>query len=460
VALGADEAHAPASFARALAALEDEATRVVVAARCVTGPFVGPDGAPDGARPAVVNTVARVETRLGPADLLERLLAIERSLGRVRGAGAARTIDLDLLAHGDARITSPGLEVPHPRAWTRAFVLAPWEEIAPEHRIALRPNAPALPVVSHAAALRRADPGAFARLVPSAAPEMPVRRTEVARLPDSAALRAWRAPVQGTVGFLPTLGALHEGHAALLRRAAAECDRAIASIFVNPLQFGAGEDFARYPRTIEKDLELLSSAGACAAYLPAPSDLYPEGFAFSVVPSGFDRYEGRVRPGHFAGVATVVAKLLLRVRPDRVYFGQKDAQQLALVRRLVRDLDLPGRVVPCATVRDADGLALSSRNRYLDDDWRSRARALPRELERAAQEAADGEHDCEALCERARSALAESGLGVDYLEVVDPDSFAPIERLASPALAIAAVRAGSTRLLDNRWIAPAPGEDA
>ena len=273
-------------------------------------------------------------------------------------------------------------------------------------------------------------------------------------LEDRGALAAFRAAARGSVGFVPTMGALHEGHASLVRRARAASDVVLASIFVNPLQFGPTEDLTRYPRTFEADLELLGREGVDAVYAPARSDLYPDGFATSIDVAGVsERFEGPLRPGHFRGVATVVAKLCLRVRPDRTWFGRKDAQQVAMVQRLARDLDLPGVIVVAPTVRDVDGLALSSRNRFLSPEERARALALPRALAAAANAAALGESSPARLVAVASAVLARAGLVADYLDVVDAATFGAPSARALPPLLVAAVRAGTTRLLDNEWLA-------
>ncbi len=225
----------------------------------------------------------------------------------------------------------------------------------------------------------------------------------------------------------------------------------LATIFVNPLQFGPNEDFARYPRTLDADLRTLSDAGADAVYVPTAADLYPEGFSTHVEPpAAAAGYEGKIRPGHFRGVATVVLKLWNRTRPARAYFSRKDAQQVAVVDRVARDLDLRGETVRCAIVRDPDGLALSSRNRYLSASERARALAIPRSLEALVLRAARGERR-DALLAAARERLEASGLTVDYVDLVDPETMAPTDLSSSPALAIVAARAGTTRLLDNRY---------
>ncbi|MEP6769135.1 MAG: pantoate--beta-alanine ligase [Acidobacteriota bacterium] len=252
------------------------------------------------------------------------------------------------------------------------------------------------------------------------------------------------------VGFVPTMGALHEGHLSLVRRAKSECGFVVISIFVNPLQFAAGEDFDRYPRRAEDDARLLDGAGADLLYAPAPASFYPSGFSTSVEVAGVSSGgEGAARPGHFRGVATVVAKLFLQVGPDAAYFGRKDLQQTAVIRRMVRDLDFPVRIVIVETVREADGLAMSSRNAYLSSEQRTRAAALSRALFHARDRAAAGQTDARSLEADTRRELEAAGLSVDYVEAIETGSMARAER-ASPGVALAAaVRVGKTRLLDN-----------
>lgn len=241
------------------------------------------------------------------------------------------------------------------------------------------------------------------------------------------------------VGMVPTMGALHEGHASLIRRAARECDRVVASIFVNPKQFGPKEDYARYPRTFPADRRLCEKAGADAIYLPSVAGMYPPGFATTVRVGGVSEpLEGRSRPGHFDGVATVVAKLLAAARPDRAYFGEKDFQQLAVVRRLAADLDLGVTIVGCPIVREKDGLALSSRNRYLSPEERERASLISKALRSSSS-----------LASAKKMMLAIPGAKVDYVALVDAETFAPPTGATRRRRLLAAVRFGKTRLIDN-----------
>ncbi|HEY6065004.1 MAG TPA: pantoate--beta-alanine ligase [Thermoanaerobaculia bacterium] len=270
---------------------------------------------------------------------------------------------------------------------------------------------------------------------------------DVAQLRDRvAAARARKL----RVGFVPTMGALHEGHLSLVRRARAECGFVVVSIFVNPLQFAPGEDFARYPRRPDEDASLLAKAGADLLYAPDPGTFYPPGFSTSVEVAGVtEGGEGAARPGHFRGVATVVARLFHQVAPETAYFGRKDLQQVAVIRRMVRDLDFPVEIAVLPTVREADGLAMSSRNAYLSPGDRLLAAALPRALFAARDRAASGATDPRALEEETRAEIERAGLAVDYVEAVDPETMARAERLR-PGLALAAaVRVGKTRLIDN-----------
>ena len=267
----------------------------------------------------------------------------------------------------------------------------------------------------------------------------------------------WRANGE-TVALVPTMGALHAGHMALVSAARASADRVVASIFVNPLQFGAGEDLDRYPRREAEDVALLEVEGCDLVWAAAADELYPDGFVTTVsVPGISDRWEGEARPGHFDGVATVVAKLLVAVMPDVALFGEKDFQQLAVIRRLVADLGLPVAIGGVATVRDPDGLALSSRNAYLTPDERQRALAFPQSLESARAAIAAGGEVGKAL-DDAKATLIAAGFGpIDYLALVDAANLAPLSALGGEARLISAARMGSTRLIDNLRVVSATG---
>jgi pantoate--beta-alanine ligase len=257
------------------------------------------------------------------------------------------------------------------------------------------------------------------------------------------------------VALVPTMGALHEGHLALVREARRHADAVVVTIFVNPLQFGPSEDLTRYPRSEERDLELLATEGCDLVWVPQVADLYPEGFATSIEVAGVsERWEGAARPGHFAGVATVVAKLLIALSPDVVLFGEKDWQQVAVVRRLVEDLGLQHEIVAVPTVREPDGLALSSRNAYLSSAERGRAVTLPDALRRAAGEIGAGTMVAEALA-ATRKSLTDSGFArIDYLALVDEDTLEPLGDALPGSRLIAAATVGTTRLIDNFPVAP------
>ncbi|MBV8725249.1 MAG: pantoate--beta-alanine ligase [Candidatus Eremiobacteraeota bacterium] len=250
------------------------------------------------------------------------------------------------------------------------------------------------------------------------------------------------------LAFVPTMGALHDGHLELVRRARGRAATVAVSIFVNPLQFGPDEDFAAYPRDAESDRAKLEAAGADILFLPEARELYPRGFSTLVeVGSLGTAFEGAYRPHHFRGVTTIVAKLLNIVAPDVLVLGEKDAQQAAILQKMIADLNIPVDVEMVATVREDDGLALSSRNRYLDETQRARAPSLYRALT-AAREALEGKRSKEQAIARGRAALA-AGATLDYLDLVDPVTFATLERSDGPALLVAAARFGTTRLIDN-----------
>ncbi|CAA9519067.1 MAG: Pantoate--beta-alanine ligase [uncultured Sphingomonas sp.] len=261
---------------------------------------------------------------------------------------------------------------------------------------------------------------------------------------------AVRRALRGTLALVPTMGALHAGHLRLVQEAKRQAERVAATIFVNPLQFGPDEDLGRYPRQEARDLRLLEEAGCDLLWLPGAGDLYPDGFATSVSVTGIsERWEGEARPGHFAGVATVVAKLLIAVAPDVALFGEKDFQQLAVIRRMVRDLSLPVEIVGVPTVRDEDGLALSSRNAYLSDEERARSVALPRALAEAA-EAIRGGRAVEGALAEGRGRLLEAGFsGIDYFALVDAASLEPLTEVRAEMRLIVAAVIGPTRLIDN-----------
>lgn len=265
-----------------------------------------------------------------------------------------------------------------------------------------------------------------------------------------AASRAARA--QGKrVGLVPTMGALHEGHLSLVRAARTRCDVVAVSIFVNPTQFGPNEDFAKYPRSFERDCELLQKDGVDFAFAPSVAEMYHSGaLTWVTVEEMSQKLCGQSRPGHFRGVTTVVAKLFHIAEPDLAFFGQKDAAQLAIIRRMVRDLDMPIEIVACPIVREPDGLAMSSRNAYLDAQQRKAALVLSRSLAKVQQAFADGERDAGRLIAVGKDSFAaDPSVRLDYLEIVDPDTLDSVNQIEAPALVAVAAFVGTTRLIDN-----------
>jgi pantoate--beta-alanine ligase len=272
-----------------------------------------------------------------------------------------------------------------------------------------------------------------------------------------AGMEAARGAMSGRVGLAPTMGALHEGHLSLVRRARAECDRLVVSVFVNPTQFGPSEDLDRYPRDLAGDLRLLEAEGVDAVFAPAAAEMYPPGFDDWVEVAGplTSRLEGEFRPRFFRGVTTVVARLFRIVRPERAYFGEKDAQQLRVVRRMVEEQGLAVEIVGCATVREEDGLAMSSRNAYLSAEERTAALAIPQALQEAARMVEGGERDAAAVRSAIERRLAEEPLArVDYVSVADHETLEELETIERPALALVAAGVGTTRLIDNAALRP------
>ena len=272
---------------------------------------------------------------------------------------------------------------------------------------------------------------------------------------SNAEMRAHREQARGTVGLVPTMGAFHGGHHALMRAARERCDEVVVSLFVNPAQFNEPADLDAYPRDEARDAAEAVELGIDVLYAPPVEEVYPPGFATSVRVEGLsDVLEGAQRgSGHFAGVCTVVTKLFHVVTPDVAYFGQKDAQQVAVLRRMVRDLDLPVELAIIPTVREPDGLAMSSRNQRLTPDERIRALALSRALNAAEAEIAAGERDAETIAAGARAAM--DGVRPEYLALVDPDSFQPVATVDGRVLIAVAARIGATRLIDNTIVQPA-----
>ncbi len=257
-----------------------------------------------------------------------------------------------------------------------------------------------------------------------------------------------------TIGLVPTMGALHEGHLSLVRESVRECDFTIVTIFVNPIQFGPSEDLSRYPRTLDMDLELLAEHHVDLVFAPPRQEIYPEGFSTYVTPpSVAEPLEGKRRPGHYRGVATIVLKLFNLVPAHIAYFGQKDYQQALVIRKMVCDLDLPIRLEVCPTVREPDGLAMSSRNRYLTDAQRRQATALSQSLNQAAEMVAAGESDSARILQAMRETLESAGISrIDYIALTDPETLEDTAKVVPETMALVAAYVGDVRLIDNRRI--------
>lgn len=264
-------------------------------------------------------------------------------------------------------------------------------------------------------------------------------------------LRAVRLSLKGTVGLVPTMGFLHEGHLSLIKRAKEECDHVIVTIFVNPTQFGPSEDLSKYPRDLERDLNLINPLGVDLVWNPTAEIMYPSGYQTWVEVDAITHpLEGAMRPGHFKGVTTVVAKLFNATQPDKAYFGQKDAQQAAVIRQMTRDLNFPIEIVVCPTTREADGLAMSSRNKYLNADERKAATVLFRSLSAAKELYEGGERDAEKVRGKMKEALAAEPLAqMQYVSCADYDSLEELSEIKGKALLSMAVFLGKTRLIDN-----------
>jgi len=273
---------------------------------------------------------------------------------------------------------------------------------------------------------------------------------QIVRTSEELALGLAELRLRGRLALVPTMGALHAGHMALVAEAKRRAESVVATIFVNPAQFGPNEDFARYPRREDDDVRMLEGAGCDLVWMPAVEDIYPTGFSTTVYVAGVsDRWEGEARPGHFDGVATVVARLLLSVQPQIALFGEKDFQQLAVIRRMVADLGIPVEIAGVATVREEDGLALSSRNAYLTADERSRAVALPRALQSARDKIRSGD-EVAGVLDQGRQSLTDAGFSrIDYFALVDAATLEPLQQPLGEMRLIAAAVIGATRLIDN-----------
>lgn len=431
IGVGANLGDRERTIRDAIAALDDHPdVRVGAMSTLIETEAVGAPG------PDYLNGAFAIDTTLAPRALLELLIETERAAGRERDVRwAPRTLDLDLLLYGEEEIDAHGISVPHPRMAERPFVLEPLAEIAPD---AFVPSA-GVTVVELLEALRDRAAGSMTRFGSAFEAQMACRDLREAGV---------------ELGFVPTMGALHDGHLALVRASVARDDLTVVSIFVNPLQFDDPKDLERYPRDFEGDCAKLEAAGAGIVFTPTPEQMYPDGFRTHVEVEGMtDGLCGAHRPGHFRGVTTVVAKLFNIVRPERAYFGAKDWQQAAVLRRMARDLDTGIEVVVCPTVREPDGLAMSSRNVRLGEAGRQQALALSRGLAAAAAAYDGGVQDGTAIVGAARAVLdATDGVRTEYVELVDADSLAPVTAIERPAVLAIAAWVDGVRLIDNRAI--------
>ncbi|MGQ0744007.1 MAG: pantoate--beta-alanine ligase [Acidimicrobiales bacterium] len=436
-----------------------------------------PVGGPPGQGP-FLNLVVALDTERSPRELLTLARHLEADAERVRGeTDGPRTLDVDVLWLEGWSVAEADLVVPHPRMFQRRFVLAPLADIDPD----LVPERVLAAATGQVRPVGRLEPGRLYRsgLSPAPGPAIPV-------IADPGRLRAAldRARSEGrSIGFVPTMGALHSGHLSLIDRASEESDLVVVSIFVNPLQFSPGEDLAAYPRDLDADVALAARAGAGLVFAPQVSDLWPTGAPATTVSAGplGTILEGKARPGHFDGVATVVTTLFNIVGPSVTVFGEKDFQQVAVIRGLVADLHLPVEVVAAPTVREADRLASSSRNRYLSAHQRQSALALQDGLMYAQAAAWRGEDRASALVEVAEARLrSRPGISIDYVVVADPATLDPVESVGTGARMLVAITVGevpgdtepvpsvpgtgfapvgtsrSVRLIDNVLLFPAP----
>lgn len=400
-----------------------------------------------------LNACVLVEYRRSPRELLAFLKEQERRQGRAAGErNAPRPIDLDILLFGDLVLDEPGLQIPHPAMGERAFALLPASSLAPGM---VHPRAGL--TVEELARAHAGSPMVNPRPVggipwtgagaPGGGGMLLARSVRVLREVLTHVRKEGRS-----VGFVPTMGALHEGHGSLVDASVSENSLTVASIFVNPTQFGPGEDLGSYPRTPDADARLLESRGCGLLWMPDGDEMYPEGFRTRVAMDGLTGVLcGKSRPAHFGGVLTVVLKLLNQVQPDAAYFGRKDYQQALVVERMVRDLDVPVRIRVCPIVREPDGLAMSSRNRYLSPAEREAAPLLRKALLAMDGRFRAGERGAAALIEEGLSVLSRSPLiRLDYLEIRDGRTLDEVAGQASPGdLAAVAANLGRARLIDN-----------
>lgn len=379
-----------------------------------------PQGCPPGS-PDFLNSAVKIKTSLPAPEFLKRLHNIENMLGRKRAGqrNAPRSIDLDILFYGRQRINQPRLKVPHPRLKERTFVLKPLKEIGP--RI-IRSLAGEIQVISKISRMRQFIAG--------------IRKQDK------------------TIGFVPTMGYLHQGHLSLIKQAKKDRDICVLSIFVNPIQFGPKEDYNKYPRDLEQDRILAKSAGCDCIFYPEVKEMYPADYLTYVnVEKISQGLCGESRPGHFRGVATVVNKLFNIVQPDIAYFGEKDYQQALVIKRMVSDLNMPLKIRVMPIIREADGLAMSSRNRYLSSQERSDAAVLSHSLREAKELIRQGVKNSDKIIARIKEEiLSKDSARIDYISIADARTLERRDLIKGNILIALAVWIGKTRLIDNMVI--------
>ena len=368
--------------------------------------------------PRFLNAAIKINTYLNPPILLKKLKLLEARMGRRNSKKrfSPRPIDLDILLYGNKNITLPNLNIPHPRLNERTFVLKPLKDIAPA---AIKNMAKEMKIITSISGMR--------------------------------AFLSWAKSKNKTIGFVPTMGYLHPGHLSLIKQAKMGCDICVVSIFVNPLQFGPKEDYQKYPQELELDRILAKSAGADAIFHPDVKEMYPDNyFTYVNVEKLTAGLCGESRPGHFKGVTTVVAKLFNIIQPDIAYFGQKDYQQAIVIKKMSADLNMPLKIKIMPTVREPDGLALSSRNSYLNAQERIEALCLYQALQKAKALIHKGEKDRPRIIKMIRTEILKNkSAKIDYVTIADPQTLLPLNRINGKTLIALAVWIGKTRLIDN-----------
>ncbi len=402
------------------------------------------------AQPDFLNQALLAATDLAPAELLAAVKRLEEAAGRLPTVfWGPRVLDIDILLYDELTFQSERLTIPHREMKNRAFVLAPLLDLSPE--LALPDGERAAACYARLPEAEKAGVRLYVERI-GGKTHMEVIKT-VAEMQELG--RRWRAEGK-KVGLVPTMGYLHEGHLALAKRSVAENDLTVMSVFVNPIQFGANEDLATYPRDLAGDVAKAASVGVDYVFAPEPADMYPEGFAASINLTGVtETLCGASRPGHFQGVCVVITKLFNLVQPTNAYFGQKDGQQLAVLKKLARDFNMPVKINGVPIVREADGLAKSSRNVYLDEECRKQALVLNQSLQAAKKLYDAGERDAEVIKAAVRAHIQTASLAdIEYVEIVDALTMQPVSRPEGQVMLALAVRFKTTRLIDNILLGP------